>query len=64
VPASTASAGRPSLDAVAALARFQLPEETRRFIEDRLWTGASLIVSDEGISSETGPTTDFIVLTR
>jgi hypothetical protein len=55
---------RPAPDAVGALARFQLPAATRRFIEDRLWTGASLIVSDEGISGETGSTTDFIVLTR
>jgi hypothetical protein len=64
VPASTASADGPAIDAIAALARFQLPEETRRFIEDRLWTGASLIVSDEGMSRETRATTDFIVLTR
>jgi hypothetical protein len=65
VPASTASTEGPAApDAMAALARFQLPPETRRFIEDRLWTGASLIVSDEGMSRETGATTDFIVLTR
>ena len=34
------------------------------FISDRLWAGASLIVSDQGISNETGNYTDFIVLTR
>jgi hypothetical protein len=56
-------AGEPA-DAVAALSRFELPAETRQFIEDRLWTGVSLIVSDEGISRETGSTTDFIVLPR
>lgn len=50
--------------AASALARFELPEEARRFIEERLWTGASLIISDEGISNETGTYTDFIVLTR
>jgi hypothetical protein len=50
--------------AASALERFELPEEAQRFIADRLWTGASLIVSDEGISNETGTFTDFIVLTR
>ena len=34
------------------------------FIAERLWTGASLIISDQGISNETGTYTDFIVLTR
>ena len=41
-----------------------MPEETRQFIADRLWAGASLIVSDQGISNETGKYTDFIVQTR
>lgn len=50
--------------AAGALERFKLAEETRTFIEDRLWAGASLIVSDEGLSPETGATTDFIVTTR
>src|SRR5262249_39837288 len=50
--------------AASALARFELPEEAKRFIEERLWTGASLIISDEGVSNETGTYTDFIVLTR
>jgi len=50
--------------AAGALARFELPEEAKRFIEERLWTGASLIISDEGLSNETGTYTDFIVLTR
>jgi hypothetical protein len=46
------------------LRRFELPEETRRFIADRLWAGATLIVSDHAPSGETGVGTDFIVLTR
>jgi hypothetical protein len=50
--------------AAGVLALFELPEATRRFIEDRLWPGASLIVSDYGVSGETGLYTDFIVLTR
>jgi len=50
--------------ATSVLDRFELPEEAKRFIAERLWIGASLIVSDEGISNETGTYTDFIVLTR
>jgi hypothetical protein len=49
---------------MSALDRFELPQEAKRFIEERLWIGASLIISDEGISNETGTYTDFIVLTR
>jgi hypothetical protein len=64
-PASaTAAAGREHETAAGALARFELPEATRRFIADRLWAGATLIVSDYGASGETGASTDFIVLMR
>jgi hypothetical protein len=48
----------------SALERVEIPEETRSFIADRVWIGASLIISDQGISSETGAYTDFVVLTR
>ena len=50
--------------ASGVLARFELTEATRRFIADRLWAGATLIVSDHGVSGETGVGTDFIVLSR
>ena len=50
--------------AASALDRFELTGEARGFIAERLWVGASLIVSDEGLSNETGTYTDFIVLTR
>jgi hypothetical protein len=64
-PAQPAPApGLPQETAAGALARFELPEATRRFIADRLWVGATLIVSEHGTSGETGPGTDFIVLTR
>jgi L,D-transpeptidase catalytic domain len=53
----------PHETAAGALLRFELPEATRRVIADRLWAGASLIVSDHA-GSETGIHTDFIVLTR
>jgi len=54
----------PRETAASALERIEMAEETRQFIADRLWTGASLIISDQGISNETGKYTDFIVLTR
>jgi hypothetical protein len=51
--------------ASSVLARFELPAATRQFIEERLWTGATLIVSDTSASSnETGLHTDFVVLTK
>lgn len=65
-PAQTAPASAVASESVeSVLARYELAEATRRFIEDRLWPGATLIVSDNGISRETtGLYTDFIVLTR
>jgi hypothetical protein len=55
----------PPETAASALARFELPAATKRFIEERLWTGATLIVSEVGTSPyETGLHTDFIVLPR
>lgn len=50
--------------AQVALSRIEMSEETQRFLAERTWIGASLIVSDHGVSSETGKYTDFIVLTR
>jgi hypothetical protein len=55
----------PPETAASVLERFELTEATRRFIEDRLWAGATLIVSDNAASHETAPlNTDFVVLTR
>jgi hypothetical protein len=54
----------PRTTAAGALERLELPEEVRKLVSDRLWAGASLIVSDHGLSHETGKYTDFIVLTR
>jgi hypothetical protein len=63
-PQPTAQPGRPRETAAGVLERFELPAATKAFISDRLWAGASLIVSDQGISHETGKYTDFIVLSR
>jgi hypothetical protein len=62
--AAEAAPARPHDTAASALDRVDMPEETRQFIAERLWTGASIIISDQGISNETGTYTDFIVLTR
>ena len=54
----------PASNAAGALDRFELPEATKKLVSDRIWPGASLIVSDYGISGETGKGTDFVVLTK
>jgi hypothetical protein len=68
-----ASRGRKSSDAqgtvlsesaAAALDRISFADEVLQKISEKLWVGASLIISDYGISSETGKGTDFVVLTR
>ena len=48
----------------AALDRVDIPEEARERIEDMLKPGSSIIISDYGISHQTGPFSDFILLTR
>jgi hypothetical protein len=50
--------------AASALERVELSEETRAFIADRVWTGATLIISEHGLGNETGVYTDFIVQTK
>ena len=46
-----------------ALDRIALPEEARELMSERVWPGASLIVSDFGLG-ETNQYTDFVILTR
>ena len=47
-----------------ALDRIEFAPDIAMEIGRRAWTGASLIISDHGISTETGKGTDFVVLTR
>jgi lipoprotein-anchoring transpeptidase ErfK/SrfK len=54
-PASTAS---------EALDRVSIPQDAIDRISELMSPGASLIISDQGLSGETGSGTDFIVLTR
>ena len=53
-----------NLSAIEALEQIQIPQEARIQVGRRLATGASLLISDQGLGRETGKTaTDFIVLT-
>jgi hypothetical protein len=54
----------PPETAAGALGRITIPDDTAKRVGELLWVGASIIVSDHGISGETGDTTDFIILTR
>jgi hypothetical protein len=47
----------------AALDRIEIPQHVVERISERMTPGSSLIVSDYGISAETGKGTDFIVIT-
>jgi hypothetical protein len=58
--AGTAGAG----SAAAALDRVSIPAEITELVSERLWTNAAIMITDQGISNETGKSTDFIVLTR
>ena len=50
--------------AAEVLDRVEIPAEIMQKVQERLWLGASLIVSDHGLGTETGKGTDFVVLTR
>ena len=50
--------------AAGALDRIELPEGARARIAELLWSGGSLIVSDNPRSGEMSEYSDFIVLTR
>jgi lipoprotein-anchoring transpeptidase ErfK/SrfK len=54
----------PVLDPRAALDRIVMPPDAVQHIATLVTPGASLIVSDNKLSGETGATTDFIVETR
>ena len=54
----------PPGDPSAALERITIPEDALARINELMTPGATLIVSDLGMSYETGRGTDFIVLTR
>ena len=55
---------RGAANAAEALDRITIPQAAHDQISELMSTGASLIISDEGLGRETGKGTDFIVLTR
>lgn len=50
--------------AASALERITIPEDVRERIADVMKPGSSLVISDNGMSGETGQYTDFIVSLR
>ena len=58
--------GEPAISdkANAVLERIEIPQDAVDRISELLTPGSSLIISDYGISRETGKDTDFIVLTH
>jgi lipoprotein-anchoring transpeptidase ErfK/SrfK len=50
--------------AADALDRIQVSGDVAEKISEMIWSGSSVIVSDSGLSGETGDGTDFIILTR
>jgi lipoprotein-anchoring transpeptidase ErfK/SrfK len=54
----------PSESAAGALDRLQLSGEVMDQLAEYVWAGASIIISDHGITHETGIGTDFIIETK
>ena len=54
----------PASNATEALGRVTIPPDALERISELMSPGASLIISDKGLGSETGKGTDFIVLAR
>lgn len=50
--------------AAEALDRIEFSPEVESQISGMLWAGGTLLVSDSGLSGETGDHTDFVILTR
>jgi hypothetical protein len=48
--------------ALTALDRVTIPDEVANRFSQSVWVGSSLIISDEDLNKETGPATDFIVV--
>lgn len=64
LPARDAAAARAVQTPQAALDRITIPGDVREQIEDVMKPGSSFIISDNGLSNETGLFTDFIVPVR
>jgi hypothetical protein len=60
----SSTADSPRRAAADALDRIELPPEALERIAPLITPGASLLISDQGLGSETGQDTDFIVVTK
>jgi hypothetical protein len=60
----SASSAPTSDQANTAFDRIEMPQDAIQQISELLTPGSSLIISDYGVSSETGPDTNFIILTH
>ena len=63
-PETTAAIVLPPESPAAALDRIEIPEAAAKRVAELAWIGASILISDRGMSGETGESTDFIVQTR
>jgi hypothetical protein len=61
---SDSAARSRSASAIAALDRVTIPDAIQRQIAESVRGGASIMISDEGISTETGKGTDFVILAK
>ena len=59
---TTAAVATDANAAAAALDRVLIPQEVIDGFSQSVWVGSSLIISDEALNKETGPATDFIVV--
>ena len=65
LPHSAKGAERAPTSAVQALERVELPADVSTRISELLWTGGSLIISDQALSDETSDVgTDLVVTVR
>ena len=65
LPHSAKGAERALTSAVQALERVELPADVSARIAELLWTGGSLIISDQALSDETSDVgTDLVVTVR
>lgn len=65
VPTPPKEPQRAPSNAAEALERIEIPPDAREMISDRLWTGGSLIITDQPLSDETSDSgTDLVVTMR
>ena len=64
VVSTATSPTEPAIHPASALDRITIPQDAVERISELVAPGSSLLISDQGLGTETGKGTDFIVLTR